>query len=77
MSKFNYPNRLYARSQNNKTIDMSYAPQDMNAVEYIKSDAVLDWLEEQIQEVSKGKTSEVEVGMFKAYNSVVSKINTL
>lgn len=77
MSKFNYPNRLYARSQNNKTIDMSYVPQDMNAVEYIKSDAVLDWLEEQIQEVSKGKTSEVEVGMFKAYNSVVSRIKSL
>lgn len=40
MSKFNYPNRLYARSQNNKT-------------------------------------SEVEVGMFKAYNSVVSIIKSL
>ena len=38
--KFVFPKYLYARTKNNKTIDMSYAPQDMTAVEYIRNDFV-------------------------------------
>ena len=38
--KFVFPKYLYARTQDNKTIDMSYAPQDMTAVEYIRNDFV-------------------------------------
>ena len=36
--KFVFPNFLYARTVDNKTIDVSYAPQSMDAVEYIKND---------------------------------------
>lgn len=37
-SKFVFPKFLYARTTNNKTIDVSYAPQSLDAVEYIRSD---------------------------------------
>ena len=36
--KFVFPNFLYARTIDNKTIDVSYAPQNLDAVEYIKND---------------------------------------
>jgi hypothetical protein len=36
--KFVFPKFLYARTVDNKTIDVSYAPQSMDAVEYIKND---------------------------------------
>ena len=36
--KFVFPNFLYARTVDNKTIDVSYVPQSMDAVEYIKND---------------------------------------
>ena len=35
--KFVFPKFLYARTTNNKTIDVSYAPQSLDAVEYIRS----------------------------------------
>lgn len=35
--KFVFPNFLYARTVDNKTIDVSYAPQSIDAVEYIKN----------------------------------------
>ena len=38
--KFVFPKYLYARTKDNKTIDMSYAPQDMNAIEYIRNDFI-------------------------------------
>ena len=38
--KFVFPKYLYARTKDNKTIDMSYASQDMTAVEYIRNDFV-------------------------------------
>ena len=38
--KFVFPKYLYARTKDNKTIDMSYAPQDMTAVEYVRNDFV-------------------------------------
>lgn len=38
-NKFVYPDRLYARCKNNKTLDISYAPQTLEAVEYIRTDA--------------------------------------
>ena len=36
--KFVFPNFLYARTIDNKTIDVSYAPQNLDAVEYIKNE---------------------------------------
>jgi hypothetical protein len=41
-SKFVYPDKLYARCKDNKTLDMSYAPQTMKAVEYIRTDAFIE-----------------------------------
>ena len=41
-SKFNFPVKLYARTEDNKTIDISYAPQNLNAVEYVLSDAFIE-----------------------------------
>lgn len=38
--KFVFPKFLYARTTNNKTIDVSYAPQNLDAVEYIRSDSL-------------------------------------
>lgn len=38
-SKFVYPDKLYARTNDNITLDISYAPQTMEAVEYIRADA--------------------------------------
>ena len=51
-SRFVYPDKLYARCKDNKTLDMSYAPQNMEAVEYIRTDAFIEravkWLKEAI-----------------------------
>lgn len=54
--KFVFPKYLYARSKDNKTIDMSYAPQDMAAVEYIRNDFVeqeqpVEGLEEELEKM--------------------------
>ena len=38
--KFVFPKFLYARTTNNKTIDVSYAPQSLDAIEYIRSDSL-------------------------------------
>lgn len=32
-SKFVYPDKLYARTNNNITLDISYAPQTMDAID--------------------------------------------
>ena len=37
-SKFTFPSALYARTIDNKTIDVSYTPQSLDVVEYIKND---------------------------------------
>ena len=47
-SKFVFPDKIYARCKDNKTIDMSYAPQNMEAVEYTRTDSfvekIYNWL---------------------------------
>ena len=47
-SKFVYPDKLYART-NNITLDISYAPQTLEAIEYIRTDAFIEkaatWIE--------------------------------
>ena len=49
-SKFVYPDKLYARTNDNITLDISYAPQTMEAVEYTRTDAFVqkaaEWLKE-------------------------------
>jgi hypothetical protein len=49
-SKFVYPDKLYAKTKDNITLDISYAPQTVEAVEYIREDAFIEkacaWLEE-------------------------------
>ena len=41
-SKFIYPEKLYARTKDNITLDISYAPQTLEAVEYVRTDAFID-----------------------------------
>lgn len=38
--KLVFPKFLYARTLDNKTIDVSYAPQSMEAIEYVRNDIV-------------------------------------
>ena len=40
-SRFVYPDKLYARTNNNITLDISYAPQTLEAVEYTRTDAFI------------------------------------
>lgn len=49
--KFNFPKFLYARTLDNKTIDISYAPQNMDAIEYVRN----DFVEQEQQEKSTKK----------------------
>lgn len=51
--KFVYPDKLYARCKDNKTLDISYAPQNMEAAEYTRIDAFIEkarkWFERQYE----------------------------
>ena len=38
--KFVFPNYLYARTKDNKTIDVSFAPQSLDAIEYVRNDSL-------------------------------------
>ena len=57
-SKFVYPDKLYARTENNKTLDISYAPQTLEAVEYTRTDTFVEkaceWLENNLQGIVGG-----------------------
>ena len=50
--KFVYPDKLYARTNDNITLDISYAPQTLDAIEYTRTDAFIDkaveWLRNEI-----------------------------
>ena len=41
-SKFVYPDKLYARTNDNITLDISYAPQTLEAVEYTSTAAFIE-----------------------------------
>ena len=47
--KSKYPDKLYVLCNNNKILDISYAPQTMEAVEYFRADTfinnVCEWLQ--------------------------------
>ena len=58
--KFVFPKYLYARTKDNKTIDMSYAPQDMAAIEYIRNDFV-EQEQPQVADTSKMEQPEVDL----------------
>lgn len=49
-SKFVYPDKLYARTNDNITLDISYAPQTLEAIEYTRTNAFIEkaveWLAE-------------------------------
>ena len=49
-SKFVYPDKLYARTNDNITLDISYAPQTLEAVEYVRTDAFIEKACEWIRE---------------------------
>ena len=45
-SKFVYPDKLYARTNDNITLDISYAPQTLEAVEYTSTAAFIEKADE-------------------------------
>ena len=49
-SIFVYPDKLYARTNDNITLDISYAPQTMEVVEYVRTDAFIEKACEYIKE---------------------------
>lgn len=53
--KFVYPDKLYARTNNNITLDISYAPQTLEAVEYTRTDVFIEkaceWLSDNLQTI--------------------------
>ena len=53
-SKFVYPNKLYARTNNNITLDISYAPQTLEAVEYTRTDAFIEKAENFLEMLGYG-----------------------
>ena len=57
-SKFVYPDKLYARTNNNITLDISYAPQTLEAVEYVRTDAFIEnvqlYLIDKLKEIPMG-----------------------
>ena len=57
-SKFVYPDKLYARTNDNITLDISYAPQTLEAVEYTRTDAFIEkaceWLKNNLQGIVGG-----------------------
>lgn len=55
-SKFVYPDKLYARTNNNITIDISYAPQTLEAVEYTRTDAFMKKAENFLEMLGYGFT---------------------
>jgi hypothetical protein len=56
--KFVYLNKLYARYNDNKELDISYALQTLNAVEYARTNAFIEkaksWLENNLQGIVGG-----------------------
>jgi len=55
-SKFVYPDKLYARTNNNITLDISYAPQTLEAVEYTRTDAFIEKAENFLEMLGYGFT---------------------
>ena len=41
-SKFVYPDKLYARTNDNITLDISYAPQTLDAIEYTRTETFIE-----------------------------------
>ena len=71
-SKFVYPDKLYARTNDNIKLDISYAPQNMEAIEYIRTDAFIEKAEEYLyKQLNEGNIEcgdiETFVGNFKKY----------
>lgn len=53
-SKFVYPNKLYARTNDNITLDISYAPQTLKAVEYTRTDTFIKRAEAWLRKNQQG-----------------------
>ena len=54
--KFTFPKFLFARTLDNKTIDISYAPQSIEVVEYVRN----DFIEQEQESVDKVDNTKYE-----------------
>lgn len=64
--KFVFPNFLYARTEDNKTIDVSYAPQSLDSVEYIRNDSLQqerDSVAERFARIVRGNLIGIDKGV--------------
>jgi hypothetical protein len=70
-SKFVYPDKLYARCKDNKTLDISYAPQNMDAVEYTRTDSLIEkawgFIEDNLLSSNQQDKSRLYYEQFKNY----------
>ena len=70
-SKFVYPDKLYARTKDNITLDISYAPQTLEAVEYTRTDVFIEkawnWIEDNILSSNQQDKSLLYYEQFKKY----------
>ena len=73
--KFVFPKFLYARTTNNKTIDVSYAPQSLDAIEYIRKDALMEWAKKEMEKWSS--ESNTAQGVKMGLTLVLDKIESL
>lgn len=69
-SRFVYPDKLYARCKDNKTLDISYAPQTLEAVEYTSTDAFIERAREWLNKESESYVKTGGVGACVTYEGL-------
>ena len=67
-SRFVYPDKLYARTKNNITIDISYAPQTLEAVEYTRTDAFIEKADKFISSFFHPDDTELKKGILDEFH---------
>ena len=76
-----FPDYLFANSQNNVLLNMSYVPTE-NSVTYIKRDTLLKWAQEKLQEACDETSVQFDyyengriVGKISAFEELIFKLN--
>ena len=76
-SKFVYPDKLYARTNDNITLDISYAPQTLEAVEYIREDAFIEkarkWFEMRNEWINIDGTRQCDMESFEDFKKYIER----
>ena len=70
-SKFVYPDKLYARTKDNITLDISYAPQTLEAVEYTRTKKVKEAFCKAMCEGNPPRDTCTSLGTCKKYDNFI------